>query len=258
MDSEKALTKSEQAYATLRREILDTKLKPLSPLRLEAIRETYGIGWTPLREALTRLEAEHLVVSTANKGFAVAPVSMAELRDLTKSKRVIEAQLFGESIDAGDANWEAGVVAAHYMFSRCPSPLGETIGVKEMTEWGERHDAFHMALIAANDSPWLTRYYHQLTDHMRRHGRALRLALSPDIFHFARNNKTAEYKALQKAYSLASHTTLMTAALERRKADAVDLLLEHNDLTRRAYDALETTGLTIATDLNAADASQST
>lgn len=250
MPTQKAATKSEQAYQTLRDDILKVRLKPLAPLRLDTIRAAYNVGWTPLREALTRLEAEHLVVSTANKGFVVAPVSMDELRDLTKSKRVIEMQLLEEAIERGDEDWEASIVAAHHRFSRCSSPLSGTTSPEELNDWGERHDAFHAALLAANDSPWLARYYRQLTDHMRRHGRALRNALSPELFTFARDNMTAEYEVLRKAYSLEAHTALMDAALNRQASEALRLLREHNELTRQAYDALETAGLSVSKDLN--------
>ncbi|RVD50589.1 GntR family transcriptional regulator, partial [Mesorhizobium sp. M8A.F.Ca.ET.023.02.2.1] len=75
-------TKTEAAYQLLRRDILTTRLMPGAPLKLSALRGTYGLGWTPLREALSRLEAERLVTAISNRGFAVAPVSRAELEDL--------------------------------------------------------------------------------------------------------------------------------------------------------------------------------
>lgn len=109
----KARTKSEHAYNNLRRDILETKLAPLSQLKLNNIQETYELGWTPLREALSRLEAEHLVISTPNKGYVVAPVSVNELEDLTKTKTTIELPLLREAMEFGDKNWEADIVAAH-------------------------------------------------------------------------------------------------------------------------------------------------
>ena len=66
MDETDVATKSEFAYRTLRQDILETRLRPGAPLKLGAMREAYGIGWTPLREALSRLEAERLVILSAN------------------------------------------------------------------------------------------------------------------------------------------------------------------------------------------------
>ena len=112
MDETDVATKTETAYRTLRQEILETRLRPGAPLKLGAMREAYGIGWTPLREALSRLEAERLVTSSANKGYAVAPVSLEELSDLTRARRLVELPMLAESIANGDEAWETagGVV----------------------------------------------------------------------------------------------------------------------------------------------------
>jgi DNA-binding FadR family transcriptional regulator len=69
MDGTEVGTKTEFAYRTLRQEILETRLMPGTPLKLSAMRDTYGIGWTPLREALSRLEAEHLVNFERQQGL---------------------------------------------------------------------------------------------------------------------------------------------------------------------------------------------
>jgi DNA-binding GntR family transcriptional regulator len=68
-------TKTQQAYQQLRNDILSVRLRPGAPLKLKALLEDYDFGWTPLREALSRLEAEKLVTASSNRGFAVAPVS---------------------------------------------------------------------------------------------------------------------------------------------------------------------------------------
>src|SRR5690606_5355848 len=81
--------KTETAYRLLRRDILAARLMPGAPLKVNALRNAYGVGWTPLREALSRLEAERLVTAISNRGFAVAPVSRDELQDLTEARRVI-------------------------------------------------------------------------------------------------------------------------------------------------------------------------
>ncbi|MGH2397199.1 MAG: GntR family transcriptional regulator, partial [bacterium] len=79
------ISKTDAAYRTLRREILAAHLAPGTALKFDALGAAYGLGRTPLREALSRLEAEHLVTASRNRGFAVAPVSRAELEDLTRA-----------------------------------------------------------------------------------------------------------------------------------------------------------------------------
>ena len=67
-------SKTDAAYQTLRREILSARLPANMALRPQALKEAYGLSWTPVREALARLEAERLVVYKRNHGFAVALV----------------------------------------------------------------------------------------------------------------------------------------------------------------------------------------
>src|SRR5690606_38695828 len=102
MQEETHPSKTEAAYRLLRRDILATRLKPGAPLKLGALRDAYGVGWTPLREALSRLEAEKLVTAISNRGFAVAPVSKEELEDLARARMVVELPLLLESIANGD------------------------------------------------------------------------------------------------------------------------------------------------------------
>ena len=98
---DEGLSKTEAAYRLLRRDILTTRLRPGAPLKLSTLRNSYGIGWTPLREALSRLEAERLVTSISNRGFAVAPVSRIELEDLSRARCVVDLPLLQESIEKG-------------------------------------------------------------------------------------------------------------------------------------------------------------
>ena len=63
---------------------------PNERLTLEALRERYRVGWSPIREALMRLEADGLVTFEQNKGFRVAAVSRKMLADLMRSRIEIE------------------------------------------------------------------------------------------------------------------------------------------------------------------------
>ena len=67
------VTQSAQVWTRIRSDILVGDLLPGSRLRMEELRDRYGIGFSPLREALMRLEAEGLVLLRQNKGFQVLP-----------------------------------------------------------------------------------------------------------------------------------------------------------------------------------------
>src|SRR5579872_2820386 len=68
-------TLTASALNRIRSDIIACRLMPDERLRFEALRERYGMGVSPLREALMRLEAEGLVRLEQNKGFRVSEVS---------------------------------------------------------------------------------------------------------------------------------------------------------------------------------------
>src|SRR3954465_1927300 len=53
-------TLSQSAYQRLRADIVAGVLEAGKPLRLEALRQRYGLSFSPLREALMRLQSERL------------------------------------------------------------------------------------------------------------------------------------------------------------------------------------------------------
>ncbi|MDH6233686.1 GntR family carbon starvation induced transcriptional regulator [Mesorhizobium soli] len=234
MQNGEHITKTEAAYQTLRRDILATRLSPGSPLKLGALRSAYGMGWTPLREALSRLEAEHLVTAVSNRGFAVAPVSRAELEDLTRARQVVEVPLLIESIQNGGSDWEEAVVTAHYRLSRCKLAVDDPSD-EAVNEWDEKHQAFHLALLSAAKSRWLLRFRETISDQLRRHHRFLGLAPTLRAAAGLKNGYEEAVAALREAMALEHHTELMEAALDRDVERAAALMSEHIGYTLHVY-----------------------
>ncbi|GAA4130773.1 GntR family transcriptional regulator [Aminobacter aganoensis] len=234
MQDDEHSTKTEAAYRLLRRDILTTRLMPGAPLKLSVLRNTYGVGWTPLREALSRLEAERLVTAISNRGFAVAPVSRGELEDLARARMVVEIPLLLESMDKGDADWEAMVVTAHYRLSRCKTAV-EDSSDEAVDDWDEKHEAFHAALLGAADSSWLQRFRSTIADQLRRHHRFLGLAPTLRAAAGQKNGYEEAMAALQEAQSIEPHTALMEAALDRDFDKAKALMSDHIGYTLHVY-----------------------
>ena len=108
----KPATFAEQAFNLLHADILKAKLRPGEKMHVERLRETYGLGATPLREALSKLSSLDLVTAEGQRGFRVAPVSMANLLDITKTRAWIEGIALRAAIAGGDRSWEAEILAA--------------------------------------------------------------------------------------------------------------------------------------------------
>src|SRR4029077_16120586 len=78
-------TVAEAIYHRLREDIVWNRLPPNAALRSDELRAPYGVGVSPLREALSRLVAEHLVTTVGQKGFRVAPVTTESVVDIMQT-----------------------------------------------------------------------------------------------------------------------------------------------------------------------------
>lgn len=222
--AEEPATLGEAAYQRLRADIVSGALEAGKPLRLEALRQRYGLSFSPLREALMRLQSERLVLSTALRGFSVAPLSREEMKDATETRILIECEALRRSMRDGDDDWEAGIVAAFHALGKQverQSRLGGKVEAADMLAMEERHHQFHRALIDHCGSPRLLELAHQLYVETQRYrlpslvGRPIG-APPRDV--------------------AAEHQQIMDAAL-RRSEDAVRFLAEHYRRTAETIEA---------------------
>lgn len=87
------LTKTDWAYQKLHAWICSGALEAGERVDQERISRLLGISRVPLRQALTKLESEGLVVSRAHIGATVAPLSLAQAEDVYASRSVLEPML---------------------------------------------------------------------------------------------------------------------------------------------------------------------
>ena len=211
-DAVNARTLASQAHDLLRRDILSGTLAPGQRLRTKDLQARYGLGLSPLRESLQRLSAEGIVVNDAQRGFAVAPVSVAELRDLTVARTALESTMLPMAMQLGSADWEGDIVAAFHRLSRTPLP-NDPAAMADASLWELRHRNFHHALVAGCGSPWLLRLHGQLVDQSERY-RKIRI-----LHHLESQAQVRDVNA--------EHQAVMEAVLRRDAAQAVALMTQH-------------------------------
>lgn len=175
----------------LRSDIVACNLRPDEPLKFDALRQTYGASFSTLREALTSLTADGLVVSEEQRGFRVAPVSLDDLFDLTHVRLLVEIEALRLSIEKGKDDWEISVISALHRLSRIEE-RAEGNPVSD-PDWKAAHRDFHLALIAACQSPTLIALHKALFDRAERY-RSLSAALRP-----MPRDKQGEHRALMQA-----------------------------------------------------------
>lgn len=210
---EEPRTVSEAIYRKLRSDIIWGILAPGAPLRSDELRRNYDVGISPLREALSRLASERLVISSGQRGFRVSPIGDAAVVDITQTRLVIECAALERSIAEGDVAWEARVVATHHALSRVPFPTSQGA---EAEVWTRRHKAFHMALLSACQSEWQIHLADLLFDQAER-------------FRILRAVKTAA--AGKRRDPAKEHQEIVDAVLDRDVERSVAALRSHYRVT---------------------------
>jgi GntR family transcriptional regulator, carbon starvation induced regulator len=229
-------TLTASALNRIRSDIIACRLMPNERLRFEALRERYGMGVSPLREALMRLEAEGLVQLEQNKGFRVSEVSRENLLDLMQTRIEIESIALRWSLEKGGVEWEANLLGAFHRLSRqtkidmsAPETINEA--------WSREHAGFHAALVSACGSQTLIaireRLFEQaeryvslsimsnapLRDDVGEHKQLMRAALNRDVDKTIDLNRLHISRTTDKvSASLAANHSADTGAALKRKS----------------------------------------
>lgn len=202
-------TLASAAYARLRSDIIAGGFAGGAKLRIRQLCERYGVGLSPVREALNRLTRDGLVVQNDLHGFSVATLGVDELEELTRTRCWLNERALRESITHGDSAWEEAIVLAHFRLSRVPRWNGEDDEATVNPDWEVAHRAFHSALIAACGSRWLMNYCEHLFDVADRYRY---LSRTP---------------AARRSRGPDEHVAIMQATLARDADRAVELLNTH-------------------------------
>lgn len=205
-------TLASMVYQRLLDDIINGRLEPGRKLRLQALKEQYDVGNSPLREALNRLSANGMVLREENKGFRVSPATSEELLELIRTRCWVEEVALRESIRHGDAAWEEGIVLAYHRLSRMQRSASEN-SIQVDSEWEDLHRRYHLALLSACNSSILLGYCEQL------HEQTLRY------------RNLGPMAAYRNRHELDEHLAIRDAVLDRDAERAVELLTAHYQIT---------------------------
>jgi DNA-binding GntR family transcriptional regulator len=167
-------TRVEETLQAIRRDIIAGEFEPGAKLAVESLRQRYGVGSSTIREALSVLIPDGLVIARGQRGFNVSEISIDDLKDLGRTRILLETHALRESIALGDDDWEAGIVAAFHRLSKAQGALDQRLP-DSAADWEVRNHQFHDALTAACESRWV----HHILDMLHHHSeRYRRLALT--------------------------------------------------------------------------------
>lgn len=197
---------SERAWRLIRADILRGVLAPGQKLKLEGLRDGYGVAIGTLRESLSRLIAERLVVAEGQRGFEVARFSAQELRELARLRLLLEGHALEHAFRAGDMEWEGRVAAAHHKLAQMEGRLREGED-GAIDDWRRFDSEFHRTLVSACGSRTLMATHATVFD---RYLRYQNLALG-----------------FRGAIAVEEHAALRDCAIRRDAAAAREVLAAH-------------------------------
>ena len=123
--------------------------------------DRFGVSQSVVREALTRLAEQSLVVASPQRGFRVQELSTRDIAHLRETRVQIESVALRLAIERGDLHWETGILTAHHLLDRTPLVKDDQT-VNE--EWSAQHRDFHRALLAGCDNDRLEAVAQSLRD----------------------------------------------------------------------------------------------
>lgn len=199
-------TISDSAYKRMRSDIVFGRLAPGQKLKLDKLKASYGVSISTLREILSRLSSEGLVLAEGQRGFEVSQVSAENLQEIAELRQLLEGHALAQSFAAGDMEWEGRVVAAHHKLAAMERLMQS--GDRSQTESWKRYDwEFHQALISACGSHALMETHAGVFDKYLRY-QMIALSFRGDI-------------------AAREHKMLLDCALKRDAEKARRILAEH-------------------------------
>lgn len=202
-DGTKSLSRTGEAYARIRDDLINGRLEAGNKLKIEHLSSLYEVSATTVREALSHLASDGLVVHEDRRGFRVAEIVAGEFEELLAIRCTVEERALRLALTLGGSQWEESVVVSRYRL------LNAVRTEENEAEWERCHKAFHMSLISGCRSGILLRLCNQLFDENSRYRNVVR-------------HTNSEPRDIQ-----AEHEAIAAAALARDADRAVELLLVH-------------------------------
>jgi DNA-binding GntR family transcriptional regulator len=186
----------------LRRALFDGDIEPGTPLREVALADAMGVSRSTIREALATLVNEGVATRAPNRGVYVTELSPGDVRDVCRSRAVLEV--------AGVRRWRAAAEESREAVRR--ALVDFTVAVQSdagRAELTAAHLAIHRSFVGLTESPRLIALADALTAEVR-------LGLAK-VDRIRRNS----------ADQVASHRALLNL-LERDDVEGAAAELEHH------------------------------
>jgi DNA-binding GntR family transcriptional regulator len=208
----RAITKTELIHGLLRQGILDLKYRPGDYLNIDELARRHEISPIPVREAVTRLVAERLVIMRPHVGAEVAPLDQTSVREIFAFLGGLETSAIGDIVAKATSDDIADLRQIFAEMEKLRLP-------EDLVSWDRSNAAFHLKLASIAQLPSILEHLRVVFDHWDRARRHF-FEISP-----VRDANKAQHEHLA-----------MIEALEKRDEGMLQSLLhQHNERARLVY-----------------------
>ncbi|QDW40561.1 FCD domain-containing protein [Bradyrhizobium sp. KBS0727] len=209
----------QEVLENIRWDILKGTFEPNTKLPFALLQSRYGLSIGTIREALSHLVSDRLVHLDAGRGFRVAPVSKADLIEISELRVDFEKRALESAMSHGDERWEVKIISAFDLLEKMErSPLSDRL--TQPGRWNRLHREFHAALVSACRSRWLLQFRALLFD------QADRYRLRAQLHQPTGSSRDGEHRAIMDAV-LARDAVRAVVLAEQHIRSTVDELLRY-------------------------------
>jgi DNA-binding GntR family transcriptional regulator len=147
-------TLNEEVYEQLKLALMSGKIAPGSTMTIRSLASSFGISVMPVREALRRLVAEHVLILLPNRSVALPMITRERFSEITN----IRTSLEGLAAQAGCPNVTTGMLEYMTKMTR----LMETKKAGNHSDVLAWNREFHFTLYNASNMPMLVKMIESL------------------------------------------------------------------------------------------------
>ncbi|MFE5813803.1 GntR family transcriptional regulator [Streptomyces sp. NPDC056479] len=143
------LSLAERAYRAIRDRLVLLEIRPGAPINEEQLAQSLGVGRTPVREALKRLQYERLITTYPRRGTFATDVNITDLAHISEVRQELEPLAAAQAARRATAADRATLTALRQELARAASRRPEPVELLHLDL------QVHRAIYAATHNPYL-------------------------------------------------------------------------------------------------------
>lgn len=157
--------KTEYVYSLLKEMIFGWKLEPGQKVNISSMARHFNVSAIPLREALSRLHSEKLVIFEPNKGYRVSEIlTPVQMRELSEARLLLELRAVLNIIRLNTNTF--GVADQLQQLNDAMKQVNTASSYKEILDFVHYDQQFHGTLMKAGGNAFLVEAYNGLHCHL--------------------------------------------------------------------------------------------